>query len=83
MHISSDLRVNEEIRAREVRVVDETGQQLGIMSLREGLRIAGERGLDLVEVAPNATPVVCRIMDYGKHKYEQSKRDKLARKNRK
>lgn len=83
MHISSELRVNEEIRAREIRVVDETGQQLGIMSLREGLRIAGERGLDLVEVAPNATPVVCRIMDYGKHKYEQSKRDKLAKKKQK
>ncbi|HHX01943.1 MAG TPA: translation initiation factor IF-3 [Firmicutes bacterium] len=83
MHISSDLRVNEEIRAREVRVVDEQGQQLGIMSVREGIRIASERGLDLVEVAPNATPVVCRIMDYGKHKYEQSKRDKLARKKQK
>ncbi|HKM17621.1 MAG TPA: translation initiation factor IF-3 [Limnochordia bacterium] len=81
--MSSDLRVNEEIRAREVRVVDEQGQQLGIMSVRDGIRMASERGLDLVEVAPNATPVVCRIMDYGKHKYEQSKRDKLARKKQK
>ncbi|NLM69491.1 MAG: translation initiation factor IF-3 [Firmicutes bacterium] len=83
MFISSDLRINEGIRAREVRVVDEQGQQLGIMPLREGIRIAQERGLDLVEVAPNAKPVVCRIMDYGKHKYEQSKRDKAARKKQK
>lgn len=83
MHISNELRINEEIRAREIRVIDENGQQLGIMSLRDALRIANERNLDLVEVAPNAKPVVCRIMDYGKHRYEQSKRDKLAKKKQK
>lgn len=80
MHISSELRINDEIRAREIRVVDETGQQLGVMTVREGIRIANERGLDLVEVSPNARPAVCKIMDYGKHKYDQSKRDKVAKK---
>ncbi len=83
MYISSELRINEGIRAREIRVVDDQGQQLGIMTVREGIRIAGEKGLDLVEVAPNAQPSVCRIMDYGKHKYEQSKRDKQARRRQK
>ncbi|HOQ74726.1 MAG TPA: translation initiation factor IF-3 [Limnochordia bacterium] len=78
--MSKDLRVNEGIRAREVRVVDTNGEQLGIMSVREALNIAADRGLDLVEVAPNARPPVCRIMDYGKHRYEQSKRDKAAKK---
>lgn len=72
--------MNNEIRAREVRVVDVNGEQLGIMSSREAMIVAGERGLDLVEVAPNAKPPVCRVMDYGKHRYEQSKRDKAARK---
>lgn len=81
--ISKELRVNSDIRAREVRVVDANGDQLGIMSAREALAIAGERGLDLVEVAPNAKPPVCRIMDYGKHRYEQSKRDKAAKKKQK
>lgn len=83
MFISSELRINEEIRAREIRVVDDQGQQLGIMTVREGIRIALEKGLDLVEVAPNAQPSVCRIMDYGKHKYEQSKREKQAKKKQK
>lgn len=81
--ISKDLRVNEGIRAREVRVVDSNGVQLGIMSLRDALDLAAERGLDLVEVAPNARPPVCRVMDYGKHRYEQSKRDKAAKKKQK
>jgi translation initiation factor IF-3 len=78
--ISKELRVNNEIRAREVRVVDANGDQLGIMNVRDALRVAGDRGLDLVEVAPNANPPVCRVMDYGKHRYEQSKRDKAAKK---
>ncbi len=69
-------RVNERIRVREVRVVDEEGQQLGVMSPREALDIARERGFDLIEVAPTAVPPVCRIMDYGKFKYEQGKRDR-------
>jgi translation initiation factor IF-3 len=72
--------VNEEIRAREVRVVDPSGNQLGIMPLREALRLAEEHQLDLVEIAPQARPPVCRLMDYGKYKYEQSKREKEARK---
>jgi len=75
--------VNNEIRAREVRVVDVNGDQLGIMSARDALNVAGDRGLDLVEVAPNAKPPVCRIMDYGKHRYEQSKREKAARRKQK
>jgi len=81
--ISRESRVNHEIRAREVRVIDANGEQIGIMSVRDALRLATERQLDLVEVAPNANPPVCRIMDYGKHKYEQSKREKLARKKQK
>jgi translation initiation factor IF-3 len=81
--ISRELRVNNEIRAREVRVVDVNGDQLGIMSARDALNVAGDRGLDLVEVAPNAKPPVCRIMDYGKHRYEQSKREKAARRKQK
>ncbi|NLM54398.1 MAG: translation initiation factor IF-3 [Firmicutes bacterium] len=81
--ISRESRVNNEIRAREVRVIDANGEQLGIMSIRDALRLAGEHQLDLVEVAPNANPPVCRIMDYGKHKYEQSKRDKIAKKKQK
>ncbi|MCS5695549.1 translation initiation factor IF-3 [Desulfofundulus thermocisternus] len=72
--------MNEEIRAREVRVVDPSGNQLGVMSLREALRLAEEHQLDLVEIAPQARPPVCRLMDYGKYKYEQSKREKEARK---
>jgi translation initiation factor IF-3 len=78
--ISKDLRVNQEIRAREVRLIDEEGRQLGVVAFREALRIAADKGLDLVEVAPTAQPVVCRIMDYGRYKYEQAKRDREARK---
>lgn len=81
--ISRDLRVNERIRAREVRLIDGDGQQLGVMPLEEALQRAYERGLDLVEVAPNARPVVCRIMDYGKFKYEQAKKDREARRHQK
>jgi len=75
--------VNERIRAREVRLIDGDGQQLGVMPLEEALQRAYERGLDLVEVAPNARPVVCRIMDYGKFKYEQAKKDREARRHQK
>ena len=84
MTISKDsLRINDEIRAREVRVVSDTNEQLGIMLLRDALRMAGEQQLDLVEVAPTAKPPVCRIMDFGKFKYEQQKRDKEAKKKQK
>ncbi|WP_185955996.1 translation initiation factor IF-3 [Melghirimyces algeriensis] len=75
--------INEAIRAREVRLIDQDGNQLGIKPLREALRLAQEADLDLVNVAPKAKPPVCRIMDYGKYRYEQSKREKEARKKQK
>jgi translation initiation factor IF-3 len=73
--------VNERIRAREIRVVDDEGKQLGIMPPYEAIKIARERGLDLVEVSPTANPPVCRIINYGKYLYQQSKREHEARKN--
>lgn len=78
-----NLRINDEIRAREVRLTADDGEQLGIMSSRDALALAQENKLDLVEIAPNAKPPVCRIMDYGKYRYEQQKRDKEARKKQK
>lgn len=75
------VRVNERIHARQVRVIDDKGEQLGIMSPGDALQTAYDRGLDLVEVAPQAVPPVCRIMDYGKYKYQQSKRAKESKKN--
>lgn len=75
------MRVNQAIRAREVRVIDADGEQLGVFLTREALRVAAERGLDLVEVAPNATPPVCRLMDYGRYKYEQAKHEREARRH--
>lgn len=75
--------MNEEIRDKEIRVVGSDGTQLGIMSPREAMKIALEQNLDLVKIAPQATPPVCRIMDYGKYRYEQAKREKEARKNQK
>jgi len=71
------------IRAREVRLISETGEALGVMTSRDAQRVAQERGFDLVEVAPTARPPVCRIMDFGKYKYEQSKRERDARKKQK
>ena len=79
--IDDNVRVNERIRARQVRVIDEEGNQLGIMSPDEALREAESRSLDLVEVASGAVPPVCRIMDYGKYRYQQSKRAKESRKH--
>lgn len=73
-------RTNRLIRAREVRVIADDGSQLGVMATQDALRSAQEQGLDLVEVAPNADPPVCRIMDYGKYKYEQQKKQQTARK---
>lgn len=82
--ISKDsLRINEEIRAKEVRVTSNAGEQIGIMPVRDALRMAAEQQLDLVEVAPMAKPPVCRIMDFGKFKYEQQKRDKETKKKQK
>jgi translation initiation factor IF-3 len=77
------LRINEEIRVREVRVTSSTGEQLGILSTQDALEMAEEQHLDLVEVAPKAKPPVCRIMDFGKYRYEQQKRDKEAKKKQK
>jgi len=78
VEILKDLRVNERIRAREVRLIDENGAQIGIVSFREALETARDRGLDLIEVSPTANPPVCRIMDYGKYKYELGKREREA-----
>ena len=74
-------RINERIRVPEVRLIDETGQQVGIMKTQEALRYAQSRDLDLVEVAPEAKPPVCRILDYSKDKYEQNQKQKAARKH--
>jgi translation initiation factor IF-3 len=74
------VRVNDRIRVAQVRLVDESGGMVGVTSTREALEIARDRGFDLVEVSPNARPPVCRIMDYGKYKYEQSKKAKKAKK---
>ncbi len=79
----SFIRINERIRAREVRVIDENGEQLGILPPYEALRTARERGLDLVEVSPNAVPPVCRIQDYGRYLYEKEKSERAARKRQK
>ena len=75
-----ETNINRAIRARELRVVDDEGNQLGVLSLADALAAAEERGLDLVEVSPNAEPPVCRIMDYGKYKYQTSKRAAEAKK---
>ena len=75
--------INEQIRDKEIRLIDENGEQLGIVSSREAQKIADERKLDLVKIAPTAKPPVCRIMDYGKYCFEQAKREKEARKNQK
>ena len=76
-------RLNREIRVKEVRVIDESGKQLGIYPTQEALRLAEDRGLDLVEVAPNANPPVCRLLDYGKFMYERARREREARKAQK
>lgn len=81
--MSDEPRVNEEITAREVRLIDEGGANLGIKPIEEALALAAERNLDLVEVAPEANPPVCRIMDYGKYRYKQQKREREARKKQK
>jgi translation initiation factor IF-3 len=75
-----DLRVNERIRISPVRLIDETGEQVGIVPTDEARAMAAEHGLDLVEVAPNSRPPVCRIMDYGKYKYEQARKAREAKK---
>ena len=77
------LRINEQIRVREVRLIDEEGGKNGIVSTREALELAKERDLDLVEVSPNANPPVCKILNYGKYRFEQEKRLRDSRKAQK
>jgi translation initiation factor IF-3 len=79
----SFIRINEKIRAREIRVIDENGEQLGILAPFEALKLAKERGLDLVEVSANAVPPVCRIQDYGRFLYEKEKSERAAKKKQK
>ena len=80
--ISSNVhQINEEIRDSEIRLISATGEQLGIMSAAQAQHIADEQGLDLVKISPQATPPVCKLMDYGKFRFEQSKKEKEARKN--
>jgi translation initiation factor IF-3 len=78
-----ETRVNERIRAREVRLIDENGEMIGVMPPVRALDIARERNLDLVEISPNSLPPVCKLMDYGRFKYEQAKKENEARKNQK
>ncbi len=79
----SDLFINEQIRDREVRVIGVDGEQLGVMPTREAMKLAEEAGVDLVKIAPTAKPPVCKIVDYGKFKYEQARKDKEAKKKQK
>ena len=81
--IKQELPINERIRAREVQLIDDEGQKLGVKSLSEALDIAYDKKLDLVLVAPNVNPPVCKIMNYGKYKFEQAKKEKESRKNQK
>ena len=78
---TQELLINEEIRDKEVRLIDEKGEQLGIVKIEHALRIADEKELDLVKIVPNANPPVCKIMDYGKARFEQIKREKEQRRN--
>ena len=79
----SDLMINEQIRDKEIRLIGENGEQLGIMPSRDALKLAEEAGLDLVKIAPTAKPPVCKIVDYGKYKYEQIRKEKDAKKMQK
>ena len=78
---SKELQINEQIRDREIRVIDSDGSQLGIMPSKRAMELAEQKNLDLVKIAPQATPPVCKIIDYGKYRFEQSKREKEQRKN--
>ena len=80
---NNDLFINEQIRDREVRVIGQDGEQLGVMSAFDARKLAVEAGLDLVKVSPGAKPPVCKILDYGKYKYEQTRKDKEAKKKQK
>ncbi len=79
----SDFMINEQIRDREIRLIGQDGEQLGIMSARDAMKLAHEANLDLVKIAPTAKPPVCKIIDYGKFRYEQARKEKEARKKQK
>ena len=79
----SELFINEQIRDREVRVIGENGEQLGVMPIREAMALAEEAGVDLIKIVPTAKPPVCKIADYGKYRYEQARREKEAKKKQK
>ena len=81
--IISELMINGQIRDKEVRLIANDGEQLGVMSAREAQKLADEAGLDLVKISPKAKPPVCKIIDYGKYKYEQTRKEKLAKKKQK
>ena len=83
VNIIKELQINEQIREKEVRVIDSDGSQLGVMSTKDALRIAEGKKLDLVNVSPTANPPVCRIMNYGKYKYAQAKKEKESKKKQK
>ena len=78
-----ECSINEEIKAKEVRLIDVDGSQLGVMSIKDAMSKAEERNLDLVEISPQAVPPVCKVMDYGKYRFEQAKREKENKKNQK
>ncbi|BAG08113.1 translation initiation factor IF-3 [Finegoldia magna SY403409CC001050417] len=78
-----DLMINEEIRSSKVRLIDDEGEQIGVIPIKEALKMAEDKHLDLVNVAPNAKPPVCKILDYGKYKYDALKKEKEAKKNQK
>jgi len=80
---SKELQINEEIRDKELRIIDSDGSQLGIMSSAQALALAEEKNLDLVKIVPQATPPVCKILDYGKYRFEQAKKEREAKKNQK
>lgn len=81
--IISDLMINEQIRDKEIRLIGENGEQIGIMSARDAMKLAKEANLDLVKIAPQAKPPVCKIIDYGKYRYEMSRKEKEAKKKQK
>ena len=81
--VISELMINEQIRDREIRLIGEDGEQLGIMSARDAMKLAREANLDLVKIAPTAKPPVCKIIDYGKYRYEQARKEKESRKKQK
>lgn len=83
MPVITELMINEQIRDKEIRLISNTGEQLGIMSARDAQKLADERNLDLVKISPQAKPPVCKIMDYSKYKFDQAKKEKEARKKQK